>query len=161
MSNLANRFSIEVVNKRPEIIDGLPFYTGEITIGDYKETFQMSINSWSLEDYKQQWGEGLARIKTHDKSCLVDYIHDIKIDPMIEMWVLFKVEDMVYVQQHMLSKKILEYRNSPLDIEAFSKENCYEFVRDRKVNKKGLAVSASGNRIYDEWKVSLSAFDQY
>src|SRR3990167_8914107 len=138
MSNLANRFSIEVVNKRPEIIDGLPFYTGEITMGDYKETFQMSINSWSLEDYKQQWGEGLARIKMHDKSCLV-----------------------VYIQQHMLSKKILEYRNSRLDIETFSKENCYEFVRDRKVNKKGLAVSASGNRIYDEWKVSLSAFDQY
>ena len=160
MDKLKSKFSIEVISEKPEEIWGL-CHTGEITMGDYLETFSMSLDSWDVEDYKQQWKEGLKRIKTHDRSCLVSFVQSVDTKPMVEMWVLYKVENTVYVQQHLLNKQILKDLNSPLNLTNFTKENCYQFIDDRKVNAQGCGISDSGDYEVSEWKVSLNAFDQY
>src|SRR3990167_11412149 len=97
-----SKFKIEVISKKPEVIDGLLSHTGEITMGDYKETFVMPLNSWTIEDYKQQWKEGLERIKTYDESCLVSLAQDLDTLPMVFMWVLYKLKGVIYIQQHLL-----------------------------------------------------------
>lgn len=66
-----NSFNIEVISKKPETINGKKYYRGKITIGDFWESIFMSFDNWTIEEYKQQWKDGLERIKTHDTSCLV------------------------------------------------------------------------------------------
>ena len=155
-----SKFKIKVISKKPEIIDGLLSHTGEIIMGDYKETFVMPLDSWAVEDYKQQWKEGIERIKTHDRSCLVNLIQNMDANPMVEMWVLYKVGNVVYVGQHLLNRQILEMTNSPIALAYFNKETCYQFIDERLVNEQGIAVTDEGYEV-SEWKVSLSAFDQY
>ena len=155
-----SKFKIEVISKKPEVIDGLLSHTGEITMGDYKETFVMPLNSWTIEDYKQQWKEGLERIKTHDRSCLVNLIQNMDANPMVEMWVLFKVDDIVYIGQRLLNRQLAGEFNYPIKFTNFNKENCYQFIHDRIVNENGHGIAEDGDEI-SEWKVSLSAFDHY
>src|SRR5680860_382890 len=146
-----SKFKIEVISKKPEKYRGLLAHTGEITMGDYKETFVMPLDSWTIEDYKQQWEEGLARIKTHDKSCLVNLIQNMDANPMVEMWVLYKVGNVVYVGQHLLNRQILEMTNSPITLAHFNKETCYQFIDERLVNERGVAVTDEGDEV-SEWK---------
>jgi hypothetical protein len=94
--------SIEITSKRPKKIHSVLAYTGRITIGNYSESIYVPLDLWSKEDYEQQWREGLERLRTHDTSCLIATIHDPKIRPYIDWWVLYRVGNTVYIQNHML-----------------------------------------------------------
>src|SRR3990167_9946853 len=144
MDKLKSKFSIEVISEKPKEYSGLLVHTGEITMGDYKETFVMPLNSWTIGDYKQQWKEGLARIKTHDKSCLVNFVQNMHANPMVVMWVLFKVKDIVYIGQRLLNRQIAKEFNYKIKLTNFNKENCYQFIHDRIVNEDGHGVTDEG-----------------
>ena len=60
----------------------MPTMIGEIIIGDFRESFIISLEYWSLEDYKRQWAEGFKRIQTHDESCLVSSVQDPQKSPL-------------------------------------------------------------------------------
>lgn len=53
------QFDVKTITQTPEEIDGLLSYWGRITIGSFSERFVMPVDSWKLEQYKQQWKEGL------------------------------------------------------------------------------------------------------
>lgn len=84
-------FSIKVISKQPKKIAGNLCHSGEIIIGDYAEEFIISLDEWDIEQYKQQWKEGIERIKTHNSSCLIADITTLKTNPRMNLWVLYKV----------------------------------------------------------------------
>jgi len=147
------QLKIDVISKKPKKVYGLLAHTGEITIGDYKETFIMPLNSWTLEEYKQQWREGLERIKTHDTSCLVNLIQNMDANPLIEMWVLYKVKDIIYIQQYLLNREIVKESNSP-SLSNFNSKTCYQFIDPRIVNESGHGITEDGEEV-SEWHVNI------
>ena len=86
-------FNIEVISARPQKIDGLLSCWGRIIIGDFSEQFLMSLGSWNMEEYKQQWREGIERIKTYPISCLITSVTKLTTNPRMNFWSLYKVDD--------------------------------------------------------------------
>lgn len=62
----------------------------------------MPLNWWTIKEYEKQWKEGLERIKSHDKSCLVVSIYDPIQEPQVEWWILYKEGNKIFVQNHRL-----------------------------------------------------------
>src|SRR5580700_4777947 len=95
--------SIEITSKRSKKIEDIPTLMGRITIGNTWESIYVPINLWNKSDYERQWKEGLERLKTHNKSCLVVGVYDPKKGPAVEWWKLYRVGDMVYINNGWLA----------------------------------------------------------
>ena len=114
---------------------------GEITLGDFKEKFIMRVDYWTIKDYKRQWKEGLERILTHNRSCLVTDVQNPRYGPLVEMWGLYKKGNMIYIRNYLFCGDIYKKR---IGDKPFTPETCYDFILNRT---KNLWVS--------EWVVSL------
>ena len=147
-----NKFSIEVISKNPKKINGLLSSAGRITIGDFTETFIMSLDSWTIEDYRQQWKEAIERIKTHDASCLVTTAQNISTYPFIMLWLLYKVENKIFLQNQLINTEILEELNLPFKLSEFNIKNCYNLITPREI------LSEDGET-YSEWSVMLDEIE--
>ena len=130
----------------PNIITSydMPCCIGEIQIGDFKETFEMPLVYWKIEDYQKQWQEGIERIKTHDQSCLVAELQDPNQEPRAILWVLYKEGDKVYIRNRLLHGKLF---SDMLKNEVFTVDTCYDFIKPRVVTP-GSTVS--------EWVIDLN-----
>jgi len=135
--------TIRKVTKRKKSVD---MYIGKIVIGDFTETIHIPINFWTIDEYKKQWAEGLARIETHDSSCLIASIQDPKIDPYLNWWALYKVGDTVYIHNNMFVDFTYEEHFGNTVI---TRENCYDFISPRET------VTDDGEKI-SEWSIPLS-----
>lgn len=144
------RFNIEVTSKKPEKIDGLLSHWGRITIGDFSEEFVMPLNSWTLDQYKQQWQNGLEQIKNHDFSCLVVTVQNLESSPLIETWNLYKDENKIFIQNSLLINETVEHKSRKLS--DFNANNCYEFIDYPKE-----IVTEDGKKI-SEWNISTKDF---
>lgn len=71
-----NEFSIKILPNSIIQSSDYDICIREIQIGDFKETFEMPLEYWTIYDYEKQWQEGIERIRTHDQSCLVYEIQD-------------------------------------------------------------------------------------
>jgi hypothetical protein len=149
------KFDIRVISSEPEKINGLLAYWGQITIGHCKDKFIMPIANWTLEDYKQQWREGIERLKTYDNSCVVVTAQNMDTYPFIRMWLLYKVSEKVFIQEQLLNSEIAEEFNPPLDLSKFNSKTCYQFVSPRIVNEKGEGINEDGGKLC-EWSVPLA-----
>jgi len=140
-------FAIRVLDNNIIESYDMPCCIGEIQIGDFKETFEMPLEYWDIQTYRRQWDEGLARIRTHDSTCLVAEIQDPTKMPRVSLWVLYKdiPANVVYIQNRLLFgsmfTKILKHQ-------PFTIDTCYNFIKDRKT------VSVDGAKI-SEWHVPL------
>lgn len=103
---------------------------GIIQIGQFWEYIYVPLDLWSMHDYEYQWKVGLERLKTHDQSCLVATIHDPLIRRFIDWWLLYKIDNKVYVRNHMLVAEIYEDQigNKP-----FTLDTCYDFIPARRI----------------------------
>ena len=72
------KFKFEVISKKPEMVEGVMSYWGQITVGDFSEKFVIPLDSWTLDEYLQQWREGLEHLKNHNISCLVIAAQNLK-----------------------------------------------------------------------------------
>ncbi len=124
----------------------MPCCIGEITIGNFKETFHMPIEHWSLKDYQQQWKDGLNRIKNHDRSCLISEIQDPKLAPWVSMWILYKANNKIFIRNEVL---IDEWYTKTIGDKPFTLKTCYDFIDPRgdKFTEDGMEVS--------EWEIDL------
>ncbi len=137
-------FNIEVISKKPETVNRKKYYRGRITVGDFTETFLMSFDNWTIDEYKEQWKEAIERIKTHDRSCLVADFTGLQENPWVELWVLYKENDMVFVQNHCFFDGFHEIaKGLPL----FDVKTCYLYVKPRETITDGYKIS--------EWKIDL------
>jgi hypothetical protein len=96
------------------------------------DTRELYFDNWSLEDFKMQWREGLGRLKTYNKSCIVTYYYNA--DPLskipnvvgVDMWAFFKKgNELCIIPQILGDKASLRKFKKTL----FTRENCYEFIR--------------------------------
>ncbi len=143
---MIKNFNIEVISKKPETINNIKAYRGQITIGDLKETFYMALDMWTVDEYKQQWREAIERIKTHSFSCFVVKFAGPIENPWIALWVLYKENNTVFVQNHCLFYEIFQERSKGLP--PFDANTCYLYVTPRET------ITESGNKI-SEWNVDF------
>lgn len=130
MENLA----IKMTSSHEEVIWGLRSYLGKIIIGDFEETIYVPVEFWSIDDYRKQWIEGIERIKTHSKSCLVATIQGNKKKPdLINWWLLYKKENKIFIHNQLLIEKSL---NKTLNKGLFTTESCYDYIPRKSTSKK-------------------------
>lgn len=138
--------TIELVDEKPRKIYGIKSWEGKITIGDFEEYFYMPTDSWTLDNYKQQWRKGLERIKNHDISCLITSVYKLKTVAAIEWWKLYKVNNIIYIQNQLFGgSEILNPSNhSPFDI-----QTCYQYIPPRRI------IDEEDGRKISEWSVEV------
>jgi len=131
-----------------------PSCRGEIQIGDFKEGFTMPLDAWTIEDYEQQWKKGLERIKTHETSCLVAKAQNPAgrvpgSKPLVELWVLYKVGKVIYIQNNLLIAETLNDLDlSYKDLSQFNKETCYQYITLRET------FTEDGDKT-SEWQIKI------
>jgi hypothetical protein len=131
--------SIKMVRKYPTKKNYIEEYKARITIGDFYETIEPAMDFWTKEDYERQWREGLDRLKTHNTSCLVARVHNPKSYKYLNWWVLYKDNNVVFVQNEMA---IDEWYNSLIGDKSFTSESCYSFIRKRESKtERGTEIS--------------------
>jgi hypothetical protein len=140
------KLKIEIVNEKPKIIDNELGCKSQITIGDFKESFIMPLDSWTSKEYKRQWQEGLERIKQEDTSCLITAVRTLEKRPRIELWILYKVGGMIFIQNHLLGGKIFKER--AVNLPAFDTKTCYLYIPPRET------LTDEGEKL-SEWSLSV------
>ena len=116
---------------------------GQITIGSFREKFEIVFEYWSSKQYEQQWREAIERvINNRNTSCLVTSITDPASANSIFLWPMYPVDNMIAIQNHLLFMDDLS--------EPFDPSDPYRFVRPREI------LSDEGGRI-SEW---LTTFEE-
>ena len=143
-------FSIKIVDENIVESYEIPCCVGEIQIGEFKETFEMPLEYWTMEGNQLQWRAGLERIKTYDKSCLVAEIQDPKKAPHVNLWVLYRdtLANKIYIQNHLFFGKRF---TKVLKGQSFNLDTCYSFIIPRK-------TESGGEFKVSEWEVELKDF---
>lgn len=154
LNTIKHEFKVEIISKKPKKINNLLCFVGSITIDDFTERFNMPLNSWPIEWYLQQWREGLQRIETHDTSCLVATVQNLNTDPFVVMWVLYKKNNTVYIQNNLLINSIVNELKLPHLLHDFNPTTCYQFITKRET------ITETGEKI-SEWETSLNAIEYF
>ena len=129
--------------------EGILCCYGSITISGYKERFLMALNNWTIKEYKKQWREAIKRLETHDISCLIVSAYDLEQDPFLWTWPMYKVGDIVYLQNRLLFDVMRKDPLSPSAYTGVNDQTCYDFMDEREtINEKGRLIS--------EWSVPLA-----
>lgn len=143
-----NAIDIRLVSDKRIYHNKIPYYKGQITIGSYSESFEISVKYWSREDYQRQWKEGLERIKTHDTSMLVTNVRNPERiptleSPAFERWALYKVNEKIFVRPGILFNPFLDtlpYKGP------FTLETWPNFITPRRTS----------NTKADEWSIDIT-----
>ncbi|HVW99302.1 MAG TPA: hypothetical protein VHA52_02515 [Candidatus Babeliaceae bacterium] len=105
---------------------------GEIRINDFHENLIIPLEYWNVEDYENQWVQGLKRIENHDKSCLVASVQDPLDEPFINWWLLYKESNRIVIRNSILFDHL--YRNK-IGNNLFTPSSCFNFI-PKKSNDK-------------------------
>lgn len=132
--------NINIIESKPKKQWGVVSVKGEIQIDDFRESLYIPLGWWSLDDYKKQWQEGLRRLANHDKSCLVVGIDNPKVRKFIEWWVLYKIDNKIYIRNKIAVDDIY---SEQIGDRPFTIQNCYDFIPERgpKFNSEGREIS--------------------
>jgi hypothetical protein len=117
---------------------------GEIRIGHYRETLYIPLDWWDIATYESQWKQAIDRLRYHDTSCLVVAINNPYKRCYIEWWLLYKINNKIYIQNHII---INEVCSEFIGNELFTQISCYDFIPER-----GASYDEQGNKI-SEWVV--------
>jgi CdiI N-terminal domain len=113
---------------------------GELVLGSHRERFLTPFSFWNKKRYRNQWKEGLRRLVTEERSCLITAITDPSKSACLTWWPMYRLGDQVHIQNHLLI-----YSDLPTP---FDQANPYAHIPERET------VSESGEKI-SEWTVSL------
>lgn len=141
-------FLIQVKDRKVQKIYGLSSCIGEIKIGEFRETFIMPLDWWTIENYEKQWREGIERIKHCDESCLVTTVQNLETLPQIDWWILYKQDGKIFVYNQMLMNEIIDrLKYSVENLSRFTIQTCYSYIPSHKLFVKNSKVS--------KWEVTL------
>ncbi len=114
---------------------------GQITVGEFSETFEVSSSFWEKKDYLNQWKEGLYHlVSKKERSCLITSMYDPALANFITIWPLYIEGSTVFVRNNLLFLKSIR--------EEFSVDNVYIHIpRRQTVNEEGVKIS--------EWATNL------
>lgn len=131
-------FDIQITSVEPDKQVG----TGQIRIGAFVESFIVDLSFWTVEQYEQQWRQGLERILVGaDSTCLVVSLPPPEHANFIVWWVIYRVGADLRVQNGILFTEEFDG--------VFDPSNPYRYIDAR------ATVSEDGDRI-SEWAVDES-----
>ncbi|WP_405055941.1 hypothetical protein OG474_24730 [Kribbella sp. NBC_01505] len=116
---------------------------GRIVVGEFSETFRMSLNFWSVSDYRRSWQRELRALVSDERgtSCLMSSITDPEYSNYLMCWPLYRSGEEVWVHNSILFLEQLD--------DAFDPEEPWRSVGPRCV------VDEDGNRI-SEWATGMT-----
>ena len=138
-----------MISQNSEELHGQHSLWGLVTIGGFTDKFIMPLNFWSLQDYKQQWVAGIERIKTHDISCLVATVQDLKTRPFIVLWALYKEGDTIVVRNQFVNRVTAHLLKLPEKFTHFNAQTCYDFIHHPR------ALHDDDGKPITEWRVDI------
>ena len=120
---------------------------GQITIGDFTESFMAPLAFWSTSDYQAQWKAGLLRIlKGAAKSCLITEVHSPSGNPHVMWWLLYRSGTSVFIQNNLLLPRNRGNR--------FAIQSPYRNIPRRvTMNEEGLRIS--------EWRTTMRELEAF
>lgn len=140
--------SIQVKDRKVVKIHGLSSCIGEIKIGEFKETFIMPLDWWTIKDYEKQWQEGIERIKICDESCLVTTVQNLEMSPHIDWWILYKQDGKILIYNQMLIDETIDSLKHKIEsLSQFTIQTCYSYIPPYKLLTKNKKVS--------QWEITL------
>jgi hypothetical protein len=139
-------FAVNVIDEKLDPLFYCPTVIGTINIGQYKDTFKMNVALWPINDYKQQWKEGIARLQHYNSSCLITWAAN-PIDGL-GRWLLYKRDGKIIFYYDYLYG--VDYSEKIGDI-LLTKENCYAFIPDEQEHLEQYRVK--------EWVADLKEFN--
>jgi len=128
-------------------IEGALFAPASIVIGDFKESMNIPLTYWNINDYKKSWlkslDEGLTK-KNH--AALAVSMYEPELANFVFVWALYFKAEIVHVQNSII---FLEEHKK------FSPEKINEFIDERTTHDEdGMKIS--------EWSTNLdSVLDFY
>ena len=127
--------------------DDLSYGIGYMILGQSRENFRSSLDRWQIADYKKQWSKAIRRLLDGaESSVLITSLPAIDSDDMIELWPMWRSDDIVYIQEEPLFS--LEAKKS------FDSDNPYIYVGTH------LTELDDGQRI-SQWGVPLQDFIEF
>lgn len=89
---------------------------GEIVIGSHAERFESPLEYWSRARYRAQWLEGARQLSSGaSASCWITGITNPKSANFITWWPMWRIENRIIIQQHLLFMDRISFRFSEND----------------------------------------------
>jgi len=140
--------SIQIQDRKVQKIYGLSSCTGEIKIGEFRETFISPLDWWTIEDYEKQWQDGIDRIKHCNESCLVTMAQNLETSPQIDWWILYKKNGKVLIYNQLLIDEIIGQLKYKIEnLSQFTPQTCYSYIPPYKLFAKNSKAS--------KWEITL------
>lgn len=116
---------------------------GEITMGAFSEKFESCLCRWSMDDYERQWSRSIARIvRGARRSAIITSIHTHESEGLSYWWPIYRVHDLVYIQNSLLFLSKLPSTFDP-------KEPYREVPRRQTISSTGEKISEWTLRVQD------------
>lgn len=132
-------FRIDLLDEPADDIEATRF--GLLTIGSYVERFVAATTYWDVTSYRRHWQQAITRIVQGSvTSTLITSMYDPAVANFIYWWPMYRIDDTVLFQNHILFLNQLETPFDPNDP--------FRFVPERKT------VDSDGKRI-SEWSASI------
>ena len=143
-------FSISFLDQALEYLGDdptIPSAIGLIGLGDFQEEFASTLYEWKQSDYEEQWHYAMTSLlEGAEKVALMVYYVNPAESINFEWWPMYRVGDMVALQDHM------PWYDQFAD--PFSIERQFDFVSDRRIaNEDGQRIS--------EWSVPLESVREF
>ena len=119
---------------------------GVLKIGGDIENFNASLSYWGRRQYCSQWREALNRLTIgFDRTAVVTTMYDPATANFIFWWLLYVIEEKIYIQNHVLFMGDLE--------DDFDEEDIYKFIPIRETHtEEGEPIS--------EWSVTINDIEE-
>ena len=102
-------FNIEFVTKKATIEYNEPSVHGQITLGDFSETFISPIGYWSISEFQQQWQTAAGRLLAgFDTTTFFTTMYDPATANFLQMWPMWREGNKVRVHNQWLFLKDLK-----------------------------------------------------
>lgn len=141
-------FSIEFsdrLDEQPYDDPQIKAANGILVLGDDFESFLSNLGEWTRERYRTQWMRELSLLMGGaSKVALITTYSSPEISSHLELWALYRDEEMVRIQNQLLFYDDLEAN--------FSVENAREFLKNRETKTEDGAPISEWNVSFDEIK---------
>ena len=119
----------------------IPSAIGKIVAGELHEEFVSSLYEWNRGAYERQWKNSLANfVNGADRAVLISWYVNPEESSNLQWWALYRRDDLVHVQSH-----LLWYRDLGGN---FSVTDAHNYLSERQTtSENGVAIS--------EWIVSF------
>ena len=119
---------------------------GIIKIGNFQEKFLSSLTFWSSEDYMRHWIKSLKELNVNSKCGLIIDMYNPQKTDIIEWWILYKIDNYVYLQNSLL---FLKYLKGIFNINQISK-----YVPERQTH-------TDEGELISEWCISMRTIESF